>query len=134
LQVKLERDISSASVNIGDTVTFRMAADYSEYDHVLIAEGTRVHGVVTRVKRRRAGGAPGRVTLNVESVRAIDGQRIPLEGSKSAKGKGRHTQATVLGIITLGLGETKKGLSATIPAGTVDTVYTAVRATIVVPR
>jgi len=134
LIVKLERDISSASVNVGDTVTFRMAADYSEYNHVLIAQGTRVHGLVTKVDRRSAGGNPGNVTLTVESVRAVDGQRIPLDGSKSAKGKDRQAQATVLGILTLGLGATKKGLSATIPAGMVDTVYTDAPATIVVPR
>jgi hypothetical protein len=134
LTVKLERDISSAAVNVGDTVTFRMTADYSEYNHVLIAQGTRVHGLVTAVDRRSAGGAPGKVTLKVESVHAVDGQWIPLDGTKSVRGKDRQSQATVLGILTLGIGATKKGLSATIPAGTVDTVYTDAPATIVVPR
>jgi hypothetical protein len=134
LKVTLERDISSASVNVGDTVTFRMTADYSEYNHVLIAEGTRVRGIVAQVDRRSAGGDPGNVTLKVKSVRAVDGHRIPLTGSKSVKGKDRRSQATVLGILTLGIGGTKKGLSAVMPTGTVVTVYTAAPATIVVPR
>ena len=134
LAVELERGISSASVNVGDTVTFRMMHNYSEYGHVLIADGTRVHGLVTKVDRRSAGGDPGDVTLQVESVRAIDGHWIPLNGTKSATGKGRQQQAALLGILTLGLGTTKKGLSAVIPAGTVDTVYTARQTAIVVPR
>jgi len=134
VKVKLERDVSSASVNPGDTVTFRMAADYSEYGHVLISEDTRVHGIVSSVERRSAGGKPGTVTLQVESVRAVDGQRIPLNGAKMAVGKGRQTQAATLGILTLGLGATKKGLSAVIASGTQFTVYTAKKATIVVPR
>jgi hypothetical protein len=134
IKVTLERNISSASVNVGDTVTFRMAADYSEYNHVLIADGTRVHGYVTHVDRSSAGGEPGNVTLNVESVHAVDGQWIPLDGTKSAKGKDRKSKAAVLGILTLGIGAATKGQSANIPAGTVVTVYTAADVTIVVPR
>ena len=134
IKVVLDRDISSASVNAGDTVSFSMAADFSEYNHVLISQGTKVQGIVSNVDRRSAGGDPGDVTLQVESVRSVDGQMIPLRGTKKATGKNRQAQATTLAILTLGLGATKKGASAVMAAGTEVTVYTDAKATIVVPR
>jgi hypothetical protein len=133
-KVALDRDISSASVNQGDTVSFHMTSDYSEFGHVLIKQGTVVRGTVAHVDRREAGGNPGTVTVQVRSVRAVDGTRIPLRGSKAVAGKNRQTQAAVLGVLTLGIGATKKGLSAVIAAGTEFTVFTDVTKTIVVAR
>jgi hypothetical protein len=134
IKVALDRDISSASVNTGDTVSFHMASDYSEFGHVLISQGTPVRGTVASVQRRKAVGTPGNVTVQVRSVRAVDGTYIPLRGSKAVVGKNRQAQATALGILTLGLGTTKKGLSAVIAAGTEFTVFTNRGATVVVPR
>ncbi|MEO8910040.1 MAG: hypothetical protein ABI408_07425 [Gemmatimonadaceae bacterium] len=134
IKVALDRDISSASVNKGDTVSFHMAADYSEFGHVLIPQGTEVRGTIANVRRRKAGGNPGTVAVQVKSVRAVDGTYIPLRGMKAVSGKNRQAQAGALGILTLGIGATKKGLSAVIPTGTEFTVFTNRRVTIVVPR
>jgi hypothetical protein len=134
IKVTLDRDVSSASVNNGDTVSFHLASDYSEFGHVLISEGTTVRGTVANVQRRKAGGTPGTVNVQVKSVRAVDGTYIPLRGSKAAVGKNRQAQASALGILTLGIGATKKGLSAVIAQGTEFTVFTNRRATVVVPR
>lgn len=134
IKVALDRAISSASVNKGDTVSFHMASDYSEFGHVLISEGTQVRGTVASVQRRKAAGTPGNVTVRVKSVRAVDGTWIPLRGTKAAVGKNRQAQASALGILTLGLGATKKGLSAVIAEGTDFTVFTNRRVTVVVPR
>jgi hypothetical protein len=132
--VALDRDISSASVNQGDTVSFHLVSDYSEFGKVLITAGAVVRGSVAKVDRREAGGQPGTVTVSVRAVRAVDGTRIPLRGSKAAVGKNRQGQASLLGVLTLGLGATKKGLSAVIAAGTDFTVFTDATKTIVVAR
>jgi hypothetical protein len=134
LKVALDRDISSESVNVGDTVSFHMAAAYSEFNHVLINAGEEVRGSVATVERRKSGGRPGVVTVSVKSVRAVDGTYIPLRGTKAAVGMNRQGQAAALGVLTLGIGTTKKGLSAAIPAGTEFTVFTNGRRTVVVPR
>jgi hypothetical protein len=134
LKVVLDRDISSESVNVGDTVSFHMAADYSEFNHVLISAGQTVRGSVASVERRKSGGRPGVVTVSVKSVRAVDGTYIPLRGTKAAVGMNRQGQAAALGVLTLGIGTTKKGLSAAIPAGTEFTVFTNTRRTVVVAR
>jgi hypothetical protein len=134
LTVVIDEDLSSASVNQGQRVAFHLPADYSEFGHVLIAQGTPVRGTVAHVARRSAGGNPGTVTVQVTSVRAVDGSRIPLRGTKKAVGKNRQGQAAALGVLTLGLGATKKGLSAVIASGTQFTVFTDVQRTVVVPR
>lgn len=134
LTVAIDEDLSSASVNQGQQVAFHLPADYSEFGHVLIAQGTPVRGTVAHVARRSAGGNPGAVTLQVTSVRAVDGTKIPLRGTTKVKGKNRQGQAAALGILTFGIGATKKGLSAVIPAGTQFSVFTDSKRTIVVAR
>jgi hypothetical protein len=74
------------------------------------------------------------MTIQVTSVRAVDGTNVPLSGTTKVVGKNRQSQAAALGVLTLGVGATKKGLSASIPAGTEYTVFTQVKRTIVVPR
>jgi hypothetical protein len=134
LAVSIDEDLSSASVNQGQQVAFHLTSDYSEFGHVLISAGTPVRGTVAHVARRSAGGNPGTVTVQVTSVRAVDGTRIPLRGTKKAVGKNRQAQAGALAVLTLGVGATKKGLSAVIPAGTQFTVFTDTQRTVVVPR
>lgn len=134
LTVAIDQDLSSASVNQGEPVAFHLTSDYSEFGHVLIKGGTPVEGSVAHVARRKAGGNPGALTVQVTSVRAVDGTEIPLRGTSKTVGKGRQSQAAALGLLTLGIGATKKGLSATIKAGTPFTVFTDVKRTIVVPR
>jgi hypothetical protein len=134
LTVAIDQDLSSASVNQGQDVAFHLTSDYSEFGHVLIASGTPVKGTVAHVDRREAGGHPGVLTVSVTSVRAIDGTRIPLRGTTKVSGKNRQGQAAALGLLTLGIGATKKGLSAVIPAGTQFSIFTDTKRTVVVDR
>jgi hypothetical protein len=134
LTVAIDQDLSSASVNSGQRIQFHLLSDYSEFGHVLISQGTPVRGTVTQSTRRKSAGRPGALTIQVTSVRAVDGTYIPLRGTEKVVGKNRQTQAAALGVLTLGIGATKKGLSASIPAGTQYTVFTEARRTVVVPR
>jgi hypothetical protein len=127
------REAANSSTQ-GQKVAFHLPADYSEFGHVLIASGTPVRGTVAHVARRSAGGNPGTVTVSVESLRAVDGTRVPLRGTTKVSGKNRQGQAAALGVLTFGIGATKKGLSAVIPAGTQFSVFTDAKRTIVVAR
>ncbi|PYO76564.1 MAG: hypothetical protein DMD63_14095 [Gemmatimonadetes bacterium] len=134
LTVAIDEDLSSASVNTGQRISFHLTSDYSEFGHVLISQGTAVRGTVAQSTRRKSAGRPGALTVQVTSVRAVDGTYIPLRGTTKVVGKSRQGQAAALGVLTLGIGATKKGLSASIPAGTQFTVFTDAKRTIVVPR
>src|SRR6266550_4316299 len=132
--VAIDQDLSSASVNSGQQISFHLTSDYSEVGHVLISQGTPVRGTVAQATRRKSGGRPGALTIQVTSVRAVDGTYVPLRGTAKVVGKNRQGQAAALGVLTLGIGATKKGLSASIPAGTQFTVFTDAKRTVVVPR
>lgn len=134
LTVAIDQDLSSASVNAGQAITFHLTSDFSEFGHTLISSGTPVHGTVVHVARRSAGGNPGALTIEVNSVRAVDGTNIPLRGTTKTVGKKRQGQAAALGLLTLGIGATKKGLSANIASGTQYTVFTDTKRTVVVAR
>lgn len=134
LKVVLDQDLSSEVVNGGEPVSFHLASDFSEFGHVLISQGTAVQGTVQHVARRKGAGRPGTVTVQVNSVQAVDGTKIPLRGTTKQVGKARQGQAAALGILTLGIGAGKKGLSANIAAGTEVTVFTNAKRTVVVPR
>jgi hypothetical protein len=134
LTVAIDQELSSASVNSGQRLSFHLTSDYSEFGHVLISQGTVVRGTVAEATRRKSGGRPGTLTVQVTSVRAVDGTIVPLRGTQKIVGKNRQGQAAALGVLTLGIGATKKGLSASIPAGTEFTVFTDVKRTIVVAR
>jgi len=134
LTVAIDQDLSSQSVKQGQHVAFHLTSDYSEFGHVLISQGTAVQGTVEHVAPTRGGGRPGSVTVRATSVRAVDGTRIPLRGSTKAVGKNREGQAAVLGVLTFGIGPSKKGISAAIPAGTQFTVFTDTKRTVVVQR
>jgi hypothetical protein len=134
LTVAIDQDLSSASVNSGQRISFHLTSDYSEFGHVLISQGTPVRGTVTQATRRKSGGRPGALTIQVTSVRAVDGTYVRLRGTEKVVGKNRQNQAAALGVLTLGIGATKKGLSATIPAGTQYAVFTDAQRTIVVAR
>jgi hypothetical protein len=134
LTVAIDQDLSSASVNSGQRISFHLTSDYSEFGHVLISQGTPVQGTVVQATRRKSAGRPGALTVQVTSVRAVDGTYVPLRGTEKVVGKNRRSQAAALGVLTLGIGATKKGLSASIPAGTQYTVFTDARKTIVVAR
>jgi hypothetical protein len=134
LTVAIDQDLSSASVNSGQRISFHLTSDYSEFGHVLISQGTPVRGTVAQATRRKSGGRPGALTIQVTSVRAVDGTYIPLRGTERVVGKNRQGQAAALGVLTLGIGATKKGLSASIPSGTEYTVFTDAKRTIVVAR
>ena len=134
LTVAIDEDLSSASVNSGQRISFHLTSDYSEFGHVLISSGTPVRGTVVQSTRRKSAGRPGALTISVTSVRAVDGTYVPLRGTEKVVGKNRQTQAAALGVLTLGIGASKKGLSASIPAGTQYTVFTDARKTVVVPR
>ena len=74
------------------------------------------------------------MTVTASAVRGVEGARIPLRGTTKVKGKNRQGQAAALGVLTFGIGATKKGLSAVIPAGTQFSVFTDTKRTVVVDR
>lgn len=75
---------------------------YAPDGKLLIKQGEVVNLQVQR-KRARGCGIPGRLTINVVSTKAVDGQTVSMEGTLAEKGRGRIGLAVGLGA---GLGMT----------------------------
>ena len=87
VRLKLADKVSTAFNNEGDEVNFTVAEDVKLGDTVLIGEGERAVGLISELYTRGRVGKAGRLTINLEHVKAINGKRVALTGSISRKGE-----------------------------------------------
>jgi hypothetical protein len=98
VNVNVVNEISSEEDGV---VVIQVANDVVDNKgRVVIQAGTPIQYTIDKVKRK-AIGKPGKITLSMVSVKAIDGQDIRLSGGYSAEGKNK--KGMVLGV-ALGLG------------------------------
>ena len=78
IRVRLERNISSATAERGQTVEFSVTDVVRVDDAVAIAEGARVTGVITLAHERGRLGRAGKLDFSIDRVRTVDNQWVPL--------------------------------------------------------
>ncbi len=98
LKLRLGRNLSSADSKIGETVDFEVLEDIKVGDVLLVARGGVALATVTEAvpKRRMARG--GKLNVNIDSVRLVNGDKIALRAIKETSGGG-HTGAMTGGIV-----------------------------------
>jgi hypothetical protein len=127
VMILTKTDLYSNTVFVGDRLTFEVARDVIIDGRVVIAKGAPVEAVVTWAIPRRSFGRGGKLGISVDTVTAVDGQKIKLRATLNAQGDGRTGKA-VIPIILGGLvgggvggvvfGSEQKGGNARIKAGT----------------
>lgn len=120
--LRLEGSINS-EMKAGTVVDFRVLRDVEAEDKVVIKQGTLAMGTIADVETSSALGSPGKVTIKLKSVKAIDDQEIYLSGSVSQEGKEKVALSVILGILCLPL-LLINGEDATIPDGYEVRAYT----------
>lgn len=101
----LAEDLSSAKVRAGEAVALTVAADVKADGLIAIAKGAGAEARVRSVQRPSFPGNPGRIVLELGSVVAADGTRVPLSGNQGAQmvfvgrrsslvSSGRHVELT----------------------------------------
>lgn len=111
--------ISTETLQVGQTVDLRVTSDVKVDGKVVIPAGSIAKGQVSRADKPKAIGKEGRLEIQIKSVRAIDGQEIPLSGgSIFREGTDKQTLAIVLGIFICLLCLLIKGKDAVVPIGT----------------
>lgn len=111
--------ISSESLQVGQMVDLRVTSDVKVEGKVVIPAGSIAKGLVSRADKPKAIGKEGRIEIQIKSVKAVDGQDIPLSGGSLFKeGDNKQTLAIVLGIFLCLLCLLIKGKDAIIPIGT----------------
>jgi hypothetical protein len=75
VSLTLNEEISTDEVYVGNSIDFTVRSNVTVNGQVLIAAGTIAEGQVKKVKRACNGKCP-EITIVVDNVQAVDGQRI----------------------------------------------------------
>jgi|ERR1700674_261816 hypothetical protein len=132
--LRTKQDLSSATVKVGDRISFRVVKDVRVADLIVIPRGADAWGLVTAVQPKKRRGRPGKLDIAVQSVQLLTGENVPLRAEQHSEGKSREvgTVADIprAAIETFGVGipivlfsMLEKGKDAYWPAGTKFTAY-----------
>jgi len=130
VRMRITRNLSSADATTGDRVDFEVLDDVKVKDVILIPRGGIAWGTVTDAQHKRRMARGGKLDVNIDDVKLVDGERAPLRAVKEAKGGG-HTGAMTGAIVATAivffpaapLFLFMHGKDITIPKGTEITAY-----------
>jgi len=89
IKLRLAESVSSAHARIGDRLNFVVVRDVSIGGFTVIPAGTMARGSVTGVKGRRFLGIGGKVSLKLDSLELVNGDRVGLRAHMEVKGRSR---------------------------------------------
>jgi hypothetical protein len=89
LTLKLERDFSSATANVGDTIEFTTPYPTRINGLVIVPRGTAVSGVVVGVSHRRRGARDGEVKIATGKLSLPSGETATLRQVLKSESAGR---------------------------------------------
>lgn len=133
IQAQSVYGVSSNDVHVGDAISLDVLDDVKIGAVTVIPRGAVVMGRVTAAKGARKIGRGGKLDATFQTVTALDGTKIPVEGTLSDKGRGGYGGGSAAGAAAAGLlfppaGALlllKHGHPAEIPAGAIFTVEVA---------
>jgi hypothetical protein len=130
IKLVLSETISSADATVGQTVPFEVVEDILVDGIVVVPKGGTAWATVTAAQAKRRLGRGGKLDLNIDKVRLVDGSKTLLSAVKNTKGGG-HTGAMTGAIVATSLIVWPAapfflfmhGKDITIPKGTAITAF-----------
>jgi hypothetical protein len=130
IRLRLTRNLSSADAKVGETVDFELLDDVKIDDVLIAPRGGTAIGTVTQAQSKRRMARGGKLDVNIDYLRLVDGSKVALRAVKETKGGG-HTGAMTGGIVATAivffpaapLFLFMHGKDVTIPKGTEITAY-----------
>ena len=98
VKLKLAENVTSATAKAGQHVSFEVVEEVDVNGVAVIAKGAQAVGTVTTAEPKKSMGRAGKLDVNIDSVRLIDGEKVMLSATKSEKGGG-HTGAMAAGMV-----------------------------------
>ena len=124
--VKSMSNISSKTINYGESLDFACADDIFVNDKLIFKKNTIIKAKVDKVNRAKLLGNEGDLEIKFNSLNAIDGQEIPIEAVYGKlKGSNITSTAVNLSIFFSPLFLLLKGKEIKIPIGSTMEVYTS---------
>ena len=130
IKLRTARTISSADAHVGDTLDFEVLEDVMVKNTLVVPKGGIAWGTVTEAQAKRRMGRGGKLDVNIDSVRLVDGEKAALRAVKDTKGGG-HVGAMTGAMVATSivffpaapLFLFMHGKDITIPKGTEITAY-----------
>jgi hypothetical protein len=98
IKLRLTENLSSATATAGQQVAFETIEETDVEGVVVIAKGAQALATVTTAEPRKSMGRAGKLDVNIDSVRLLDGEKAALSATQNAKGGG-HTGAMAAGMV-----------------------------------
>lgn len=130
LKLRLGRNLSSETARVEDSVDFEVLEDTQVNGLVVIQQGSSAMATVTEAKAKRRMGKAGALDVNIDFVRLVTGEKVPLRAIQERQGDSK-TGAMTAGIVATSIVFFPaapfflfmKGKEVTIPKGTEITAY-----------
>lgn len=130
VRLRINRTISSADAQVGDTVDFEVLDDITLNGILVIPKGGLAFATVTAAQPKRRMARGGKLDMNIDYVKLVSGEKAALRAVKDMKGGG-HTGGMVGGMVATSivffpaapLFLLMHGKDISIPKGTEITAY-----------
>ena len=117
--------LNSKEVTNGQLVRFAVREDVlSDENKIIIKANSIVNGRISNVKKAAWAGQKGKISITINSIRAVDGTSVPVYYNMNNEGKGRQAVAIGVGAVLFFPVLFVKGKQATIESGTTILVET----------
>ena len=113
-----DQTISSENVSGGDTISGTVVTGVKIDGKTVIEGGAGAKLSISRVEKSGSIGEGGALQVKVDSVYSVDGQRIPVSGSKSVRGEDKTTESVAVGAILCPLALLMEGDKAELSSNT----------------
>jgi hypothetical protein len=102
VRLRLNRTVSSADAHVGDTVDFETLDDITVNGTLVIPKAGLAFATVTEAQAKRRMARGGKLDINIDYVKLVNGERAALRAVKDVKGGG-HTGGMVAGMVVTSL-------------------------------
>ncbi len=124
IKVIVTGEISSKDAKPGEPVSFTVTEDIMIDGQVVVRLGSQAIGSVVNAEKGGYMGKSGKLAIQVESTKSVDGHPVKLRAAKGREGNDKTNTTFALSFISPFF-LFKKGGDAKIAAGTPVTVYVA---------
>jgi hypothetical protein len=96
--MRLTENLTSATAKTGQQVSFEVLDEVDLMGVPVIAKGAQALATVTTAETKKSMGRGGKLDVNIDSVRLMDGENAALSATQNAKGGG-HVGAMTAGMV-----------------------------------
>jgi hypothetical protein len=96
--MRLTENLTSATAKMGQQVSFEVLDEVDLLGVPVIAKGAQALATVTTAETKKSMGRGGKLDVNIDSVRLMDGENAALSATQDAKGGG-HVGAMTAGMV-----------------------------------